>query len=58
MKRVNSCHKLFDKRLKVDVGTPKALEKEKIETLEKAKMNDYTKYIKLGDVSKNLGAKF
>ncbi len=46
------------KRLKVDVGTPKSLEKEKIETVEKAKMNNYTKYIKLGDVSKNLGAKF
>ena len=46
------------KRLKVDIGTPKALEKEKIETLEKAKMNNYTKYIKLGDISKTLGAKF
>ena len=46
------------KRLKVDVGTPIALQKEKIETIEKAKMNDYTKYIKLGDISKNLGAKF
>ena len=46
------------KRLKVDVGTPIALAKEKIETIEKAKMNNYTKYIKLGDISKNLGAKF
>ena len=46
------------KRLKVDVGTPIALQKEKIETIEKAKMNDYTKYIRLGDISKNLGAKF
>ena len=46
------------KRLKVDVGMPISLEKEKIETIEKAKMNDYTKYIRLGDVSKILGAKF
>ena len=46
------------KRLKVDVGTPFALQKEKAETIEKAKMNDSTKYIRLGDVSKNLGAKF
>ena len=41
------------KRLKVDVGTPFALQKEKAETIEKAKMNDSTKYIRLGDVSKN-----
>tara|TARA_B100000953_G_scaffold52646_1_gene40799 strand:- start:1723 stop:2142 length:420 start_codon:yes stop_codon:yes gene_type:complete len=46
------------KRLKVDVGTPLALQKEKTETIENAKMNDSTKYIRLGDVSKNLGAKF
>ena len=46
------------KRLKVDVGTPLALQKEKAETIEKAKINDSTKYIRLGDVSKNLGAKF
>ena len=46
------------KRLKVDVGTPISLAKEKIETIEKAKMNNHTKYIKLGDISKNLGAKF
>ena len=46
------------KRLKVDVGTPFALQKEKAETIDKAKMNDSTKYIRLGDVSKNLGAKF
>ena len=46
------------KRLKVDVGTPLALQKEKAETIENAKMNDSTKYIRLGDVSKNLGAKF
>ena len=46
------------KRLKVDVGTPLALQKEKAEIIEKAKMNDSTKYIRLGDVSKNLGAKF
>ncbi|HIF36947.1 MAG: 50S ribosomal protein L13 [Methanobacteriota archaeon] len=46
------------KRLKVDVGTPLSLQKEKAETIENAKMNDSTKYIRLGDVSKNLGAKF
>ena len=46
------------KRLKVDVGTPLALKKEKAETIEKAKMNNSTKYIRLGDVSENLGAKF
>ena len=46
------------KRLKVDVGMPISLKKEKIETIENAKMNDSTKYIRLGDVSKNLGAKF
>jgi len=46
------------KRLKVDVGTPLALQKEKAEIIENAKMNDSTKYIRLGDVSKNLGAKF
>ena len=46
------------KKLKVDIGTPVALKEEKIETVEKAKMNNSTKYIKLGDISKNLGAKF
>ena len=46
------------KRLKVDVGTPLALQKEKAETIEKAKMNNSTKYIRLGDFSENLGAKF
>jgi len=46
------------KRLKVDVGIPLSLQKEKTETIEKAKMNNTTKYIRLGDVSKNLGAKF
>lgn len=46
------------KRLKVDVGTPASLANENIETVEKAKMNNYTKYIRLGDISKNLGAKF
>jgi len=46
------------KRLKVDVGTPLALQKEKAEIIENAKMKDSTKYIRLGDVSKNLGAKF
>ena len=46
------------KRLKVDVGIPLSLQKEKTETIEKAKMKNTTKYIRLGDVSKNLGAKF
>ena len=46
------------KKLKVDIGTPIALKEEKIETVEKAKMNKSTNYIKLGDISKNLGAKF
>ena len=46
------------KRLKVDIGTPLALQKEKAEIIENAKMKDSTKYIRLGDVSKNLGAKF
>ena len=46
------------KKLKVDIGTPVGLKEEKIETVEKAKMNKSTKYIKLGDISKNLGAKF
>ena len=46
------------KKLKVDIGTPISLKKEKLEIVEKAKMNNSTKYIKLGDISKNLGAKF
>ena len=46
------------KKLKVDIGTPISLKKEKLEIVEKAKKNNSTKYIKLGDISKNLGAKF
>ena len=46
------------KKLKVDIGTPISLKKETLEIVEKAKMNNSTKYIKLGDISKNLGAKF
>ena len=46
------------KKLKVDIGTSISLKKEKLEIVEKAKMNNSTKYIKLGDISKNLGAKF
>ena len=46
------------KRLKVDVGTPISLKEEKAQTIDNAKMNDSTKYVKLGEVSKILGAKF
>ncbi len=46
------------KKLKVDIGTPISLKNEKLEIVEKAKMNNSTKYIKLGEISKNLGAKF
>ena len=42
----------------MDIGTPISLKKEKLEIVEKAKKNNSTKYIKLGDISKNLGAKF
>ena len=46
------------KRLRVDIGTPANLRDEKMEPLKDAQMNDNTKYISLGDVSKILGAKF
>jgi|TARA_B110000263_G_C15266000_1_gene491150 large subunit ribosomal protein L13 len=46
------------KRLKVDVGTPISLKEEKPQTIDNAKMNDRSNYVKLGDVSKILGAKF
>ena len=46
------------KKLRVDIGKPALIDDEKIETIEKAQMNDYTKYVSLGDVSKILGAKF
>ena len=35
------------KKLKVDIGTPISLKEEKLETVEKAKMSNSTKYIKL-----------
>ena len=46
------------KRLRVDIGKPASVGDEKVETIEKAQMNDNTKYVSLGDVSKILGAKF
>ena len=46
------------KRLRVDIGKPASVGDEKIETIQKAQMNDNTKYVSLGDVSKILGAKF
>ena len=46
------------KRLRVDIGKPATINNEKIVTVDKAQMNDNTKYVSLGDVSKILGAKF
>ena len=46
------------KRLKVDVGKPASVGDEKVEMVDGAKMNNYTKYVTLGEVSKVLGAKF
>ena len=46
------------KRLRVDIGKPASVGDENVETIEKAQMNDNTKYVSLGDVSKILGAKF
>ena len=46
------------KRLRVDIGKPASIINEKIVTVDKAQMNDNTKYVSLGDVSKILGAKF
>ena len=46
------------KRLRIDIGTPATLSDEKMESLKDAQMNDNTKYISLGDVSKILGARF
>ena len=40
------------------IGKPASIGDAKIETIEKAQMNDNTKYVSLGDVSKILGAKF
>ena len=46
------------KKLRVDIGKPASIGDAKVETIEKAQMNDNTKYVSLGDVSKILGAKF
>ena len=46
------------KRLRIDIGKPSEVSKDNIETIDKAKMNNYTNYITLGEVSKVLGAKF
>jgi large subunit ribosomal protein L13 len=46
------------KKLKVYIGVPKALETENLVTLEKASAKGKVKYIELGEVSKELGAKF
>ena len=46
------------KKLRVDIGKPASIGDAKVETIEKARMNDNTKYVSLGDVSKILGAKF
>ena len=46
------------KRLRVDIGKPKSIDEKNIQTLTNAKMNDTTKYVSLGEVSKILGAKF
>lgn len=45
------------KRLKVDVGKPASIDG-KIEVVDGTKMNESTKYVTLGEVSKVLGAKF
>ena len=45
------------KRLRIDIGKPKILEGD-VQAIDKAQMNDSTKYIRLGDVSKVLGAKY
>ena len=45
-------------RLKVDVGKPTSVGDEKVEMVDNAKMNKYSKYVTLGEVSKVLGAKF
>ena len=46
------------KRLRVDIGKPASIDEKNIETVQKAQMNDNTKYVSLGEVSKILGAKF
>ena len=46
------------KRLRVDIGKPASIAEKNIETVKKALMNDNTKYVSLGEVSKILGAKF
>ncbi|UCF08416.1 MAG: 50S ribosomal protein L13 [Thermoplasmata archaeon] len=46
------------KRLRVYIGVPKELEKEKFITIKEASSEGKVKYVKLGEVSKQLGAKF
>ncbi|MFQ6120444.1 MAG: 50S ribosomal protein L13 [Methanosarcinales archaeon] len=48
------------KRLKVYIGVPDELKNEKTETIPEADMNRLSsiKYIKLGEISRKLGAKF
>jgi large subunit ribosomal protein L13 len=46
------------KRLKVYIGVPSDLEEETLNTIEGASAEGKVKYILLGDVSKQLGAKF
>ncbi|MEW5937780.1 MAG: 50S ribosomal protein L13 [Candidatus Thermoplasmatota archaeon] len=45
------------KRLKVYIGIPREMEGDTFETLEKAKMVEIAKYLTIGELSKELGAK-
>jgi large subunit ribosomal protein L13 len=45
-------------RLKVHIGVPKELKNEKLSTVASASAEGKVRYIRLGDVSKHLGAKF
>ena len=45
-------------RLKVYIGVPKELKEERFRTIKSASAVDKIKYVKLGDVSRQLGAKF
>ncbi len=45
------------KRLKVYIGLPKEFKDAKLETLETAKKPHLTKYVRLGEISKELGAR-
>ena len=46
------------KRLKVHIGTPKELEKEKIESIDTAKVKQNESYVLVSEVSKHLGARW